>query len=85
MLLRYTQESAQPFIYKGYALFVSKLEILHSYYVKNSRYCQSPIHIFYPKATSNTIITENPTAKNMVPISECSPSDISGISSSTTT
>lgn len=27
MLLRYTQESAQPFIYKGYALFVSKLEI----------------------------------------------------------
>lgn len=28
MLLRYTQESAQPFIYKGYALFISKLEIL---------------------------------------------------------
>ena len=27
MLLRYTQESAQPFIYKGYALFISKLEI----------------------------------------------------------
>ena len=26
MLLRYTQESAQPFIYKGYALFISKLE-----------------------------------------------------------
>ena len=63
----------------------SSFVFLHSYYVKNSRYCQSPIHIFYPNATSNTIITEKPTAKNMVPISECSPSDISGISSSTTT
>lgn len=30
MLLRYTQESAQPFIYKGYALFISKLEIIKS-------------------------------------------------------
>ena len=28
MLLRYTQESEQPFIYKGYALFISKLEII---------------------------------------------------------
>ena len=32
MLLRYTQESAQPFIYKGYALFISKLEIVTSYH-----------------------------------------------------
>lgn len=28
---------------------------------------------FYPSATSNTIITLNPTAKNTVPILECLP------------
>ena len=39
----------------------------------------------YPRATSNVIITMNPRAKVRTPISECSPSDISGISSSTTT
>ena len=39
----------------------------------------------YPSATSNTIITLNPTAKNTVPRLECCPCDISGISSSTTT
>lgn len=33
MLLRYTQESAQPFIYKGYALFISKLEISSILYI----------------------------------------------------
>lgn len=38
-----------------------------------------------PKATSSTIITLKPTAKNTVPTSECFPSDISGISSTTTT
>ena len=31
MLLRYTQESAQPFIYKGYALFISKLEFIENH------------------------------------------------------
>ena len=36
-------------------------------------------------ATSNIIISVNPTAKKIVPIFECSPADISGISSSTTT
>ena len=39
----------------------------------------------YPRATSNVIITMKPRAKVRTPISECSPSDISGISSSTTT
>ena len=39
----------------------------------------------YPSATSRDIITMNPTAKVMTPTSECSPCDISGISSSTTT
>ncbi len=39
----------------------------------------------YPSATSRTIITLNPTAKKTVPMLECSPWDISGISSSTTT
>lgn len=40
---------------------------------------------FYPSATSRVIIKVNPTAKNTVPIFECSPLDISGISYSTTT
>ena len=39
----------------------------------------------HPSATSSTIITLKPTAKNIVPTFECSPCDISGISSSTTT
>ena len=38
-----------------------------------------------PNATSSTIMTLNPTAKNTVPRFECCPCDISGISSSTTT
>lgn len=38
-----------------------------------------------PSATSRIIITLNPTAKKIVPMFECFPSDISGISSSTTT
>ncbi len=44
-----------------------------------------PCQTAYPSATSSTIITLNPTAKNIVPMLECSPCDISGISSSTTT
>ena len=39
----------------------------------------------HPSATSSTIITLKPTAKNTVPMLECCPCDISGISSSTTT
>ena len=39
----------------------------------------------HPSATSSTIITLKPTAKNIVPTFECCPCDISGISSSTTT
>ena len=39
----------------------------------------------YPSATSRAIMTMKPTAKERTPISECSPSDISGMSSSTTT
>ena len=39
----------------------------------------------YPSATSSTIITLKPTAKNTVPTLECCPCDISEISSSTTT
>ena len=38
-----------------------------------------------PRATSSIIMRLKPTAKKTVPILECSPSDISGISSSTTT
>lgn len=38
-----------------------------------------------PSETSRIIITLNPTAKKIVPMFECFPSDISGISSSTTT
>ncbi len=43
----------------------------------------SPNH--HPSATSSTIITLKPTAKNTVPTLECCPCDIFGISSSTTT
>ena len=43
----------------------------------------SPNH--HPSATSSTIITLKPTAKNTAPTLECCPCDISGISSSTTT
>ena len=39
----------------------------------------------YPSATSSIIIRENPMAKKRVPMLECSPADISGMSSSTTT
>ena len=39
----------------------------------------------YPSATSSIIISVKPRAKKMVPMLECSPSDISGISYSTTT
>ena len=42
-------------------------------------------HNRHPSATSSTIITLKPTAKNTVPTLECCPCDISGISSSTTT
>lgn len=41
--------------------------------------------VFHPSATSSTIIRLKPTAKNTVPMLECAPCDISGISSSTTT
>ena len=37
------------------------------------------------RATSMAIITVKPRAKDKTPISECSPADISGINSSTTT
>ena len=40
---------------------------------------------FYPSATSRAIIRLKPTAKSNTPMLECSPADISGISSSTTT
>ena len=40
---------------------------------------------YQPSATSSIIISVKPRAKKMVPMFECSPSDISGISSSTTT
>lgn len=40
---------------------------------------------FHPRATSSIIIAVKPTAKAIVPESDCSADDISGISSSTTT
>ena len=43
------------------------------------------IPLFYPSVTSRIIITTKPRAKATVPAFECRPSDISGISSSTTT
>ena len=39
----------------------------------------------YPSATSNAIMSVKPTEKRITPMLECSPSDISGISSSITT
>ena len=39
----------------------------------------------YPSATSSIIISTKPSAKTIVPILECGFSDISGISSYTTT
>lgn len=39
----------------------------------------------YPSATSSVIMALKPTAKKIVPMLECFPCDISGISSSTTT
>ena len=39
----------------------------------------------HPRATSSSIITLKPRVKNTVPMLECLPWDISGISSSTTT
>ena len=39
----------------------------------------------YPSATSSVIMTLKPAAKKIVPMLECFPCDISGISSSTTT
>ena len=45
----------------------------------------SALSTFHPSATSSIIISVKPNAKKMVPMLECSPSDISGISSSTTT
>ena len=41
--------------------------------------------LYYPSATSSIIIRVKPRAKKMVPMLEWEPSDISGISSSTTT
>ena len=40
---------------------------------------------FYPSATSRIIIITKPIAKAIVPVSECLPCCVSGISSSTTT
>ena len=45
----------------------------------------APDKLYYPSATSSTIINTKPSAKVTVPTLECSPSDISGINSSTTT
>ena len=44
-----------------------------------------PSFLYQPSATSRTIIRLNPAAKKTVPMLECRPCDISGISSSTTT
>ena len=49
-----------------------------------SHSCGSP-RDSYPSATSSAIISVNPAANIKTPMFECSPSDISGISSSTTT
>ena len=46
---------------------------------------ETPSCFSYPSATSSAIIRLKPTAKSKTPILECSPADISGISSSTTT
>ena len=50
-----------------------------SFCIMHSAFC------IYPSATSSIIIRVKPNAKKIVPMLECSPSDISGISSSTTT
>lgn len=68
-------------------LFVAIFEIVRDQYLRNKN-CLSfsvCLHISYPNATSSIIMTVNPAAKRSVPTLECAPSDISGISSSTTT
>ncbi len=52
---------------------------------KKTRLADPLYTYFYPSATSSAIIRLKPTAKATTPIFECSPADISGISSSTTT
>lgn len=56
MLLRYTQESAQPFVYKGCAIFASKLEIPYVFIL-----CKH-FFIFFKKNFSEEITarTESP-------------------------
>lgn len=51
---------------------------VHEYFCKM-------VEFSYPSATSSAIIRVNPKANISTPILECSPSDISGMSSSTTT
>ena len=69
----------------AYIIFSFYNKCIGSYY-----YCIFQILIsvpvcYHPSATSRIIIKLNPTAKKTVPIFECCPCDISGISSSTTT
>ena len=77
---------------KNTQCFVTGMSTIHLRKKRNSLHIRKGISYslslfcyFYPRATSSDIITVNPTAKKIVPRSECSPWDISGISSSTTT
>ncbi len=77
-----------------YKIFASA-DDLKSYLRKNKnktvrtlpqrRPLKSAGRIIHESATSSAIMSVKPTAKNMTPVSECLPTDISGISSSTTT
>ena len=75
-----------------YKIFASA-DDLKSYLRKNKnktvrtlpqrRPLKSAGRIIHESATSSAIMSVKPTAKNMTPVSECLPTDISGISSST--
>ena len=60
---------------------------LRSFSMSRRAMSQNKIRTAYsqPRATSSAIMRVKPSAKESTPMSECSPSDISGISSSTTT
>lgn len=77
-------EGSRPFLYPP-APKSHKKAALHNLCAALPLLTSHSSLLTYPSATSRVIMTMNPKAKEMTPMSECSPSDISGISSSTTT
>ena len=67
------------------SIFSSTLESIITSYFLSPTFYFPPSPSPYPSATSSAIIRVKPTEKQRTPMLECAPSDISGISSSTTT